>query len=285
MSRESEDIDEECCICLSRPPTVLLLPCGHGALCGACYDVMVRSRGGGGIRCPLCRSDVEGAYLYSASQIREISRRTASDELHTDTSDPIVGLGLQRVRAGRQWLREAHQRHEAQQRREQDDLEAGANHSWSDDAYEDDSPQEIDAHDMREQRQREQRQREQRQREQRQREQRQRAQQEAELAQQQAENAWLYDSNSEGFDDEWSDDSNLSSSGSGRPDWGTSRLDTGRWLPATRDDFHETYPARRPGQEGAAGAREGGRADMPMNAQLHCMLGQLQTCLYNNRRT
>jgi hypothetical protein len=24
---------------------------------------------------------------------------------------------------------------------------------------------------------------------------------------------------------------------------------------------------------------------MPMNAQLHCMLGQLQTCLYNNRRT
>jgi hypothetical protein len=274
MSRESEDIDEECCICLSRSPTVLLLPCGHGALCGACYDVMVRSRRGGGIRCPLCRSDVDGAYLYSASQIREISRRRGSDELHTDISDPIVGLGLQRVRAGRQWLREAHQRHEAQQRREQDDLKAGANHWWRDDAYEDDSPQEIDAHDMREQRQSE-----------RQREQRRREQRQVELAQQQAANEWLYDSNSEGSDDEWSDDSNSSASVPRRREWGSSRLDTGRWLPAARDDLHETYRARRLGQEGAAGARDGGRADMPRNTQLHCMLGQLQTCLYNNRRT
>jgi len=253
MSRESEDIDEECCICFDRPPTVLFLPCGHGVVCRACFDRMSDGlqHGLDRIVCPLCRRDVQDVLHLEAAQIREISRRAVSDELHADISDPIVELGLQRVRAGRQWLR--------------------ANHSWPDDADETYSPEEIDAQHMRQQGQSE------RQREQR-------AQQEAERAQQ-AENAWLYDSNSEGFDDEWSDDSTSSSSVSRRPDWGTSRLDTGRWLPVARDDLHETYPARRRWQEGAAGAREGGRADMPRSAQLHCMLGQLQTCLYNNRRS
>merc|ERR1712232_233565 len=44
--------EERCCICLSEPPTVANLLCGHCALCSACADLVEA----GPRRCPLCRA-------------------------------------------------------------------------------------------------------------------------------------------------------------------------------------------------------------------------------------
>ncbi len=87
---ESQDIGDECCICLSRSPTVLFLPSGHGECCRPWFDRMWQSHGLDRIKCPICRTDVETSEHLSPSQIREISQGTASDELRTDISDPIV---------------------------------------------------------------------------------------------------------------------------------------------------------------------------------------------------
>jgi len=48
----------DCAICLSAPPVMALLPCGHLCLCGECAaQVMARSLR----RCPLCRAVAQSA--------------------------------------------------------------------------------------------------------------------------------------------------------------------------------------------------------------------------------
>jgi hypothetical protein len=46
---------DECCVCLSKPKTHLLLPCGHKCLCEDCVTDFAM----GGVTCPLCREPVE----------------------------------------------------------------------------------------------------------------------------------------------------------------------------------------------------------------------------------
>jgi hypothetical protein len=43
-----------CMVCYARPPTHVLLPCGHGSLCYNCAERM-KTRN----RCPRCRGRVE----------------------------------------------------------------------------------------------------------------------------------------------------------------------------------------------------------------------------------
>jgi hypothetical protein len=110
---ESQDIGDECCICLSQSPAVLFLPCGHGACYRPCFDMMLNGlhHGLDRIKCPICRREVQTVEHLSPDQIREISQGTASDEFRTDSSDPIVQLQMRRVREGRaRLLREAHER-------------------------------------------------------------------------------------------------------------------------------------------------------------------------------
>ncbi|GFR47662.1 hypothetical protein Agub_g9406, partial [Astrephomene gubernaculifera] len=52
---DCEDGDEGLCVvCMDRPRSVLLLPCGHLVLCGGCVRA-VRERGG---LCPMCREKI-----------------------------------------------------------------------------------------------------------------------------------------------------------------------------------------------------------------------------------
>ena len=44
--------EEECCICLSEDPEVILLPCGHKALCYDCSRDLIKDA------CPLCRTAI-----------------------------------------------------------------------------------------------------------------------------------------------------------------------------------------------------------------------------------
>ena len=46
----------QCCVCMDALPSVLLLPCKHLALCGACSADLERR---GDCACPVCRSQVQ----------------------------------------------------------------------------------------------------------------------------------------------------------------------------------------------------------------------------------
>ncbi|KAG1656123.1 hypothetical protein FOA52_007822 [Chlamydomonas sp. UWO 241] len=46
---------DECTVCMDRPCSVTLLPCGHRVLCAACC-AGVRSGNG---KCPVCRQGIE----------------------------------------------------------------------------------------------------------------------------------------------------------------------------------------------------------------------------------
>jgi hypothetical protein len=69
---------EDCCICFSRPKTVLCLPCCHCTCCGVCWEREARSARG--MTCPLCRTQVQNTERLSPSALREISQ--GSEILH-----------------------------------------------------------------------------------------------------------------------------------------------------------------------------------------------------------
>jgi hypothetical protein len=50
-------VQDECCVCISAPPRVVLIPCGHQAFCCACYDVAPKPVK----NCYLCREPVVSA--------------------------------------------------------------------------------------------------------------------------------------------------------------------------------------------------------------------------------
>lgn len=31
-------VAEDCCVCLENPPTIVMIPCGHQALCQTCFN-------------------------------------------------------------------------------------------------------------------------------------------------------------------------------------------------------------------------------------------------------
>ena len=47
-----------CVVCMSSPRTLVLMRCGHFAVCNICYDKLER--------CPICRGQILGVlrYLY-----------------------------------------------------------------------------------------------------------------------------------------------------------------------------------------------------------------------------
>lgn len=53
------ELDDTCSICLSEPPQLVFVPCGHYCVCIDCDEqlkVKYRNR-----RCPMCRSDIQQA--------------------------------------------------------------------------------------------------------------------------------------------------------------------------------------------------------------------------------
>ena len=48
---------DQCVVCLSRPPTRVILPCRHANLCSQCY---VRLPNG---NCPMCRTQIQSYFL------------------------------------------------------------------------------------------------------------------------------------------------------------------------------------------------------------------------------
>lgn len=59
-------IPKECVMCLTAPRTVRLAPCGHAALCEACFSRLNTSQRR---QCPLCRAPIEGHFLGLRSEV------------------------------------------------------------------------------------------------------------------------------------------------------------------------------------------------------------------------
>jgi len=50
-----EDDDEDCVICMDRPHSLIIVPCGHYCLCAVCVSIL---RQGSEPRCPICRAPI-----------------------------------------------------------------------------------------------------------------------------------------------------------------------------------------------------------------------------------
>jgi hypothetical protein len=86
--------DEEwsaCCVCLAAPATQCLLACGHTALCGACFKLLL-SRSDA--RCPVCRAlNVAGA--HGALELAPVaSAPTSSADASATFVPPLERLRL-----------------------------------------------------------------------------------------------------------------------------------------------------------------------------------------------
>jgi len=52
-----QETRRECCVCLERPATHVMVPCGHVCVCEVCEALVTDGDG----LCPLCRADVTTA--------------------------------------------------------------------------------------------------------------------------------------------------------------------------------------------------------------------------------
>jgi hypothetical protein len=75
---------QDCCVCFSRPRTVLFLPCGHAVCCAVCWEQMAGSSFTP--QCPCCRTPVDKAERLPPAQLREIS--AGAEILHADIRHP-----------------------------------------------------------------------------------------------------------------------------------------------------------------------------------------------------
>jgi len=50
--KEDKDKDKECCVCMERCPTHVLVPCGHKCVCEECAPRFLMKE------CPICRKVV-----------------------------------------------------------------------------------------------------------------------------------------------------------------------------------------------------------------------------------
>ena len=50
--------EAECVACMDRPPSKVLVPCGHLCLCAACFETLEEQSRCERVRCPLCRQHV-----------------------------------------------------------------------------------------------------------------------------------------------------------------------------------------------------------------------------------
>jgi hypothetical protein len=76
--------DQDCCVCLSMPKSVLFLPCGHAPCCAVCWNKMLGSSFSP--QCPICRTPVEKAERLSPAQLQDIS--TGAEIPHDDIRRP-----------------------------------------------------------------------------------------------------------------------------------------------------------------------------------------------------
>mmetsp|Transcript_41645 Transcript_41645/g.97447 ORF Transcript_41645/g.97447 Transcript_41645/m.97447 type:complete len:451 (-) Transcript_41645:157-1509(-) len=62
--RAKEKLERDLCvICLDKPKTYMIVPCGHKCLCEACAESLERRRDQGGERaCPLCRASMQRTF-------------------------------------------------------------------------------------------------------------------------------------------------------------------------------------------------------------------------------
>lgn len=68
----------ECVICMDRPQTHTLVPCGHMALCAPCYDEHIGSPPKPGATCPICRSAVSDFMRVYFSRVAGSTHGNAS---------------------------------------------------------------------------------------------------------------------------------------------------------------------------------------------------------------
>ena len=54
QQREKEEEEGQCCVCMDRARAVLLVPCGHSALCGPC-SMSIKAKTN---RCPVCWNEI-----------------------------------------------------------------------------------------------------------------------------------------------------------------------------------------------------------------------------------
>lgn len=67
---------DECVICMSSIPNVILVPCGHQCCCSECYKAMAKLASCNS--CPLCRRKIESTHIPISSGASEAGEATSS---------------------------------------------------------------------------------------------------------------------------------------------------------------------------------------------------------------
>ena len=56
---KAEEMGTHCLICYSQPSNIVLIPCNHLCICSDCFLKLKESNNAAGVKCPMCRLDVD----------------------------------------------------------------------------------------------------------------------------------------------------------------------------------------------------------------------------------
>lgn len=60
---------DECVICLSGNPNILIVPCGHKCICASCSREIYKEKNE---KCPVCRRPIKGViFINSLKSVKE----------------------------------------------------------------------------------------------------------------------------------------------------------------------------------------------------------------------